>query len=158
MNRIVRTYDPAIIKAVFLHPTIWNTIQDDEAICPAFYEPKLSEDLIYLAAFDDDELLGIVLFHRESAATVKGHMAFLPNSYGHRTKETIALAFDWLWTHTSYVRIYAGVPALNALARQVCERVGMTRFGINQNAWLKGGKLWDVFLYGLSKPEVEHGR
>jgi len=156
MNRIVRTFDPQIVKTVFLHPTVWQTIQDDEPLCPATWEPVFNSHIIYLAAFDGDELLGIFLFQRESAATVQGHTAFLPNGYG-RAKELTGLAFEWIWNNTGYSRIYAGVPAENAMARRLVEKAGMSRFGVNADAWLKHGILHDVHLYGISKPGVNHG-
>ena len=155
MNRVVRTFDPHIVKAVMLHPSVWTRVQDDEPICPATWEPVFHPSIIYLAAFDDSELLGLFLLKKDNAATVQGHLAFLPNAYG-RTVDPLRLAIEWVWANTGFKRITAGIPRCNGLARRVVERAGMTRFGTNPGAWLKHGLLHDVDLYGISRG-VNHG-
>jgi hypothetical protein len=58
-----------------------------------------------------------------------------------------------MFEHSTAERIIAEPPACNRLAVQLASRT-MKQYGINERAFMKGGILQDLVLFGVSKGDL----
>lgn len=150
-----RTHDWALVKAIATHPKVWNTITDDFSPQPRDWEPNQDEAVWYvLAKTEGGSLLGMFTFYPENAICWRSHVCMLPESWGLQAQQACREVFTWLWAHSSCLRIIGSIPECNSLALGFALQCGMERFGINRKAYQRGGKLFDLVMLGISKPET----
>jgi hypothetical protein len=59
----------------------------------------------------------------------------------------------WAWANIQNCRrIVGSVPVTNRLACQFAERAGFAVYGVNLKSYMKGGRLLDQILFGVSAP------
>lgn len=93
------------------------------------------------------------MFEKTSPILFKVHTCVLPIGRGIWANEAAKKMALWIWEHTECQRIVTDVPENNRLALKFAEAAGMQQFGVNPKSYKKGGKLLDVILLGLSRPE-----
>ena len=151
--RFERTADAVLIREIMTHPKIWPWITDDGSPAAADFEPAIHPSLWYVLAFDGEELMGLWLFAAQSSACFEAHTCLLPGQRGERAGEAAKQVIAWIWANTPCRRIFTNVPRFNRAALYFAVRAGLIRFGVNEQSFLKHGKLYDQILLGLSKPE-----
>lgn len=152
------TRDFATIRAVLTHPT-QHRMASDDATHLATWSPSENEWVWYIEAREGDELLGIFTVAPQNCVCYEIHAALLPCAWGARTRTALRGAIEFLWSTTSNMnmgagipRIVATIPAYNKLAIKLARDVGMRAFGRNPASFLRGGKLHDQVLLGISRP------
>lgn len=70
-----------------------------------------------------------------------------------KNKRAAKEAIEYLWANTGVQRIWTQVPAFNAAARKFAKAAGLQMFGTNHQSFLKHGELWDVAMFGISRPQ-----
>lgn len=135
------------------HSRVYPHISDDYSPNSANYRPFEDESLWYvLVTSDDGELLGLFLFVPQNAINWEVHTCLLPKAWGPIARKAGRGMAEWVWANTLCHRITTSVPESNRLALQFALACGMTIFGRNEKSILKGGRLQDQVLLGISRP------
>lgn len=114
-----------------MHPAIWHVVVEDEG-----------------------QVLGLWIVTPQGAACAEIHTCLLPCSYGARASKAVKAAIAWLFENSQFQRLFTNVPDYNRLALRFAKQAGMEVFGVNVRSYLKGGKLYDQILLGLSRSGV----
>jgi RimJ/RimL family protein N-acetyltransferase len=153
-----RSFDYELIRRILTHERIWPHISDDGSPPAGEYRPFESELIWYVVVRDiypdagPEEILGLWMFTPHNAVCWEVHTALLPEAWGGRAHQAAQLMADWIWRNTPCRRIVTNVPENNRLALRFAQAVGMEVYGCNEKSFLKGGKLLDQILLGISKP------
>lgn len=155
-----RTDDWGYIRLVTTTPQLWKHLADDFSGERETWQPRRDDSLIYVKVCDvgphaSGQALGFFLLVAHSPVLYEIHTALLPHAWGARARAAAAGIVAWTWEHTSCRRLITSVPASNRLALAFAKRAGMQQYGVNEKAYLKGGKLEDLILLGRSRPERE---
>lgn len=149
---VVRTWDYALIKKLATDPSIFPWISDDFHKDPENWEPIQTSLVRYLIASDVEGSFGFGIFIPDTWACWKGHLGFLPRSYGEKAIESFRRMLDWMWTYTSAERLVGEIAQENRRALNFVVRAGLTPYGINQKSFRRDGRLQDQVCVGISKP------
>lgn len=149
-----RTMDYALIKWIITRPEIWQHATDDFGPSPAEFEPAQSDAVWYVSVRDGDELLGMFMLVPENAICWKVHTCMLSTAWGKKAKQAAKEGIEWAWENMPALRLVTDVPEYNRQASIFARWAGMTQFGLNPKSYQKNGKLQDVMLLGISKPEA----
>jgi len=152
MIEFERSTDYALIRQVMTHARVWPHITDDGSPNVDSFHPVESESFWYVLARRDGELLGLFLFVPENMITWSVHTCLLPVAWGPVARECGRGVAEWIWRETLCHRIVTTVPVTNTLALEFAKSCGMRAFGRNPQSILKGGKLVDQILLGISRP------
>ncbi len=154
MIHIERSQDYALIRGIMTHPRVYPHLRDDASPAAADFQPIESEALCYLVAWDANELLGLWLLVPLNAVCWEIHTALLPNAWGDRARRASDVMLAWVWGNTPCRRIVTHVPADNRLAYHFALAAGMHVFGIDEQSFLKGGRLLDQICLGINRPRA----
>lgn len=153
MIRFERTRDLSLVRAILTDEAIWRHIVDDGGPDARNWQPCDHPGIWYVLVRDAHKaLLGIYAFYPQNAICFEIHTAFLPHAWGPATTAAGREIFAWMWASSPALRIVANVPADNRLVLRYAERSGMTRYGVNKASFLRGGRLHDQILLGISRP------
>jgi hypothetical protein len=141
-----------LVRTTMAHPKIYPHITDDSAVPVDEFAPIDSPYILYLTCHDGDEYLGLWMFVQTNAVMLEVHTCLLPGHGFHRARQAAIEAAEWIWENTGCQRIWTQVPRNNRIARKFAEASGMVQFGTNPQCFLKGGKLVDLLLLGISRP------
>lgn len=143
----------ALVREIMTHPRVYRWITDDSSPQPWAFQPVEHDGFWYVMVYNDDGVnLGLFLFHPSSDATWEVHTCLLPVAWGMAAQAARECA-EWMWQEVPQLaRIVTRVPANNRLALMLAREAGMTQWGVNPQAWRKGGVLWDEYWLGMSRP------
>lgn len=143
------TEDLTLVRSVITHPQIWDHVSDDYSGQPESFVP--AAQALYLAMYDDSELLGVFLVHPHNTVCWEVHTCLLPNAWGPRARVAAQSAIAWMWQHTAARRLITNVPVTNRLALRFARQSGFTEFGRNPDSFQKDQILHEQVLLGISK-------
>jgi RimJ/RimL family protein N-acetyltransferase len=149
-----RTTDYALIKQIITTPAIFTHASDDFSPAAEQWEPVQSDQIWYVLVKDGAELLGLFMLVPENAICWKVHTCLLPNAWGRKAKQAAKEGIEWVWKNMPSLRLITDVPEYNRQASIFARWAGMTEFGVNPKSYMKHGKLQDVTMLGISKPEA----
>ena len=147
--RFEPTHDIELIRAIVV--PFLPDISDDFTPDAEHYMPPA--DGRYLLGYDGEELLGMWLLVPHTQVCWEVHAVMLhplKPFCGKCNIEAFRQMYRWVWANTLCRRIIACVPAFNRRAVLMASWSGMERFGVNPRAFLKGGKLHNVVMLGIS--------
>lgn len=150
---LARTFDPDLVRRIVTDARIYRKCGDDYAPHPEVYRPLDDPAMIYLAVSQDDTVRGIFALIPHSRIMFEVHTCLLPEILGDQAAEAAQKLLGWIWEHTPCMRLITAVPAYNRLAFKFAKAAGMTEWGCNPRAYMKGGGLHDIIMLGLSRPE-----
>lgn len=142
--------DLELIRSTITNPRIWASVSDDAISSAEEFMPIISDSVIYLGMFVDDQFHGLFMLHAHNAVCWEVHTCLLPSAWGSASifaHECI----EWIFNTTACQRLITNIPEGNALAKRLALSVGMQIFGINQKSFLKNGILIDQTMLGISK-------
>ena len=148
--RFRRVHDYATIQSVMTHEKIYAAISDDFSPPREKFLARLDDAIWYVGCWMDDSFLGLWAFLPTSAMRWSVHTCLLPCAWGSAVAATKAMLV-WLWNNSPCQRIVTEVPVENRLALRLAKQAGMEFIGIDRKSIMKGGKLQDQILLGLSK-------
>lgn len=151
------TGDMALVKSIITHPKIWPYVSDDYSPPPEDFSPPQAEGITYLLVSEDNEDLGCFILHPHSSTTWEVHTCLLPVVWG-RSDEATKGGTEWVWANLPCLRLITNVPTPNKLALRLAKRSGMCQFGLNPDSFVKGGKVYAMFMLGISRPGIESMR
>ena len=144
-----QTDDSEFVTRCLTHPSVWRMGSDDSmtGINPGLFFVQKNNKL-WLKAGDHGVLMG----DQRNLVTYEVHVALLPGARGQAVDICIG-AMRWMFSNTKAQRLNASIPEYNKLALRLASKVGMELMGINKKSFLKNGKLFNQYLYGISKGE-----
>ena len=150
-----RSEDWELIKKIVTHPRVYPAVSDDFSPPASEWEPIKHQDAWYVIARDGEDVLGLWALFPDSRICWKVHTCLLPKSYGERARVAVRGFSAWVWANTPCLRVITDVPDYNRLAMNFALEAGLTEFGVNRKAYMKNGKLHDLVMLGISKPEPD---
>jgi len=153
--RIERTEDAGLIRGVMTHPQIYPNISDDASPPAEEFQPVMAEALWYVAAYVDDELMGVFALFPQNGICWEVHTCLLPKAWGRHSRMIVREGIRWVFENTPCKRIITNVPEYNRLALKLACDAGMKMFGVNKGSFQKNWVLYDQYLLGLSPEEVD---
>jgi RimJ/RimL family protein N-acetyltransferase len=150
--RFERTGDLELVRRILTHPRIWRHISDDGSPPPEEFRPPEHPSIWYVLVWDGEELLGLWMLVPHNTVCWEIHTALLPQAWGERARRAARECVAWIWRETPCQRLITAVPASNRLALRFAERAGMRVWGVNEKSFLRGGRLEDQIMLGLSRP------
>lgn len=149
-----RTYNYELARSIMTHSArMYRAISDDYSPGINDFRPFEHESLWYvIVSSDDGELLGLFLFVPQNFICLEVHTCLLPNAFGRAAKEAGRGVAKWMWGNSLAHRLVTSIPESNRLAVKFAMDCGMRQYGRNEKAILKGGKLQDLLLFGISRP------
>lgn len=147
---IRRIVDVDHVRRVFAHPDVWPWLVDDLAPAPApdQWRPLDPADVIYLGT---DQAVWMAV--PTNSVTWDVHSAVLPEARGARAVGWGIEAARWMFNHGAR-KLTTSVPADNRAALAFARRCGFRPEGINRLSWLKGGRMLDQHLLGMTEAEA----
>jgi hypothetical protein len=145
--------DWPLIKAIATDPQVYRHVSDDFSPEPSRWEPIKHVQVSYVLAKENDEIYGLFALIPENTICWKAHPCLLPKAFGEKSRQITAGFIEWLWKNTPCMRLIAEVPKENQIVKKYALDCGMVEFGVNEASLMKGGKLHDQILYGISKPK-----
>ena len=153
--RIERTFDEQVVKSVMLHPAIWATVAEDDQI-PGDWEPETDGEC-WLEVVNGDTLVGLYNFHPTNSTTLEIHAHVLPQYRKDCAFESGDLALKWMLEQApeQYQKVIAQVPTLYGNVIKFTLAHGFTLEGINRLSDRIGGVLYDQYLLGITRNEIQ---
>jgi RimJ/RimL family protein N-acetyltransferase len=147
-----RTHDLSLVRRILTDPAVWPHVGDDFAPPRKEWHPNSDDRIWYVLAIEKTRLIGLFTFAPRSTVLWEAHVVFMP---GRRSRgvNIVEQMFAWMFEHSTAERIIAEIPALNRLAVKLASKT-MTPYGVNERAWMKGGTLQDLVLFGVSKGDI----
>ena len=153
MIQLSETHNLQTVKEIVTHPSIYPFVADDGSPNPEEWEAP--DSFTYCLVHDGDEILGVWIFRKCNAVTWEVHTCLLPNARGKRGYEALKLLPEWAWKNLEGARrVITEVVEDNQPALVFALRAGMEKYGVNKQSYLKGGKLLDAILLGISRGET----
>lgn len=140
--------DVDFIKMVFSTPGIWDAVSDDNTPSIDKLDMSVVVNTTYMLIPDN---IGCFTYHPWNSVTWEMHSAVLPEYRGKQALEGASLAGHWMFDNTPCRKIVTLIPANNVRARALAHAGGMVKEGIVTQSYLKGGKLIDMHIYGITK-------
>jgi len=150
-----RSVDYDLIRKILTHEKIWPFISDDFSPSVEQFQPDRHPLIWYVVARDEDEnneLLGLWMFHPQNMVCWEVHTALLPSCWGARARKAALALPYWIFHNTSCRRIVTNVPDTNRLALHFAMDAGMKIYGVNDASYRKNGRLLDQVCLGISAP------
>jgi hypothetical protein len=152
---IEETKDPALIKQLATHPSIFRHVSDDYTAIAEAWEPNVTSKLVVnLVARDGEDYFGFGIFIARTWSCYEGHMGFLPQSYGDPAIRAFEEMIEWMWQHTTAARITGEICQENRRAIKFAMRAGFKPYGVNEKSKMLGGVLRDQVCLGISRPSL----
>jgi hypothetical protein len=142
--------DSDIIRAVYGSPGTWEAVSDDNTppLEGIDLSTILSNPVMCVLIVDD---AAVFLFHPHNSVMFEMHSAVKPEFRGPQAVEAARMAGFWIFEHTPCMKIITLIPAGNVPAVVLARRGGMVKEGTLTASFLKGGRLIDQYVYGITK-------
>jgi RimJ/RimL family protein N-acetyltransferase len=150
----MRSFDREFIRATMTHRRIWPHIADDNAGDPEDFAPIMHPGLYYLTPEHQGARVGVFFYHAHTPTFWEVHTCVLPAFWGAPATSAARAGLLWMVQNTSCCKVITHVPSDNPTARRFAHRVGLTDEGINRASFLKGGKLLDQYVLGITGEEI----
>ena len=149
--------DRDFIKAIYEMPGMMKYLSDDN--CPDKMQDcvdmLVNTPTIYALIPEQDSVkTGLFLFVPWNYTTYELHVAILPEYRGEHSVLSGIDAGFWMFINTCCHKIVTQIPVPNYRAKALALSVGMKLEGVNRKSYMKGGKLYDMYLYGICKEEA----
>jgi hypothetical protein len=139
------TQDVGLIRQAILAPN--NLPWAFESHLERFtWKPQIRHEINYIACYEGEQFLGIVVTIRQTDTRCESHIAFLPCAFG-KTDKIGQECLHWIWENTPYREILAPCVEGNSLAARFLTRVGFSKCGSRTKPWLKDGILHQMDLF-----------
>lgn len=149
-----RTQDYDLVKRIVTHPRIYKRIVEDHGPKPEDWQAPQHDAILYMLALDPNlKLLGLFMFHPITSVCLEVHTCLYPGKQA-TAYQAFREMISWIWENTTYERVIGSVPAYNQPACEMAKQAGFRAHGRNVRAFRKFGKLHDLVLLGVSRPEA----
>lgn len=148
---IKRTTNEKDIARIINHPKVWDMVADDLSQKP--YVPIMDDSIIYLI---NKHKTGLIRIDPVNGITGQVHTTAIPELWG-KAVGFVKESTIWLFDNTRYMKVITFIPTYNKLAIKLAIKSGMEQEGCIKESFLKGWKLYDQIIYGLTKEQFKEG-
>lgn len=163
MITIERTFDPAIVREISLHPDLWKTNRNDflpetkTHLTGSDRHYIISQQNYILAAYIGD--LPIGLFYLEPSVTAgvyQAHIHVLPAFRSEYATEIGLKSINWFFDNTDNVTIVAFIPTVHRhVTNYATKRLGFRQCGVIPSAFKLNDELHDITMISLNRNQVK---
>jgi len=148
---IFRCTNEKDISRIVNHPKVWDMVSDDLSQKP--YVSVMNDSIIYLT---NKHKTGLIRIDPFNGITGQVHTTALPELWG-KAVGFVKESTIWLFDNTRYMKVITFIPTYNKLAIKLAIKSGMEQEGCIKKSFLKGWKLHDQLIYGLTKEQFKEG-
>jgi len=153
---VKRITDREIVESFVFDDDLWERSSEDGS-------PKEISDLYlyapqcyYLLVNHGGSNVGLMVCHEGMSKVVEVHIKVKNKDRKQHAKMVGFICLKWLMMNTEYNKVITWVPSIYPHVRNFCKRkFGFTEEGCNRRSFLKNGEMIDMFLYGLTREEIE---
>lgn len=98
--------------------------------------------------------IGVFIVSAHSIYLYEIHEAFLPEAWGIRALQATIEFREFIWRETKCLRMFGQIVRSNRLALRFAKAAGMLEFGVHPESFMKGGRMQDQVLVGISRPQA----
>jgi len=138
-------------NAILGHDSVYFDTIDDFVDPDGRYrigEIFINSHICYVLSPND---FSIFVFVPVNGVTYEAHTAILPEGRGRKGIEAGISVLSWMFTETRCMKIITWIPVFNRSAVYFARNCGLNWEGTNSQSFLKDGKLYDQYLYGIRK-------
>ena len=148
---VERTKDKSIISKILNDDDIFNAIAEDGCKKGEF-DPDVDGEI--WVSVVHGELMGVCNFHAINKITIQGHIHILKK---HRKHSLLAAnsIYRWLLDNSGFLKLNVEIPSCHINVMKYCKAIGFSLEGLNRLSYLKGGKVLDQVLLGITRSEIE---
>lgn len=142
------TKDVRYIHKFLTDEKIWRMTSDDSTGSTnpdLFFIP--TENILYIKV---DDIGLITLIPKDQVYSV--HVAFKREAYG-TTTFILKKCLEWFWERSEAIELVASIPAYNYLALRLANKIGMYMTGIDKDAFIKDGFVYDIINYKIRRKQ-----
>jgi len=151
--KVLRTFDPVLVHAIMTEPEMFATVAEDGQR-PEQFRPDVHSEA-WLMMFDDEDVYALYRVHAMNSVTCEIHAQVRPKHRKVRSRETGVLALKWIYDNApQYKKVICWVPEIYPNVRAFAESFGFELEGTNKKSYIKGGKLRDQWLLGISREAI----
>ncbi|WP_372857613.1 DUF2824 family protein [Pseudoalteromonas sp.] len=150
---IERTKDAKKIKSILSIDGLWETISDDNATKDNFIIDADKD--CYLLVKDDDLVVGCFKVEAVNSCCIIAHINIIPK-YRKKYSKLAGLAFyNWVVSNDFIKKVTVNIPVLYENVKKYCLAFGFKEEGLNRESILKGGKMADQWIMGITREEIK---
>lgn len=154
---IGRLIDADLVNSVIKHDKIFPHLTDDFTNNADVFDTQAvveNESVYFIGVAVDDELASVFYYQPHNHATFEVHSAVLPKYRGKLSVKMAKESLKWIFDNTPCRKVITHVPVGNNPAFVLSKKVGMQIEGINRKSIMKGGKMIDQTLLGITIEEL----
>ncbi len=153
---VERVTDRAIVESFMFHPDLWDRSSEDGSE-QAIHDGYLTAPQCYfLLVKCESRPVGMMVCHEGLSKTVEIHIKVKPEDRKAHAVSVGDASLIWLMENTAFNKVITWVPEIYPAVRAFCKRkYGFIEEGCNRQSFNKGGKMVDMYLYGLTRKEIE---
>ena len=153
--KIYRTFDDNATRDIMLSPGIWEKCAE-EGQAPEDYSPETEADC-WLLIEVGGESIGAYNVHPHNSTTLEIHAHILPDFRRKYAFESGDMALEWIMNEApeSYQKVIAQIPSCYKNVIDFTLGHGFVKEGINRLSDVIDGVLYDQWLLGITRPEIE---
>lgn len=148
MIYLQKTINLDLVKRILTTPGLYEEIKEDGCL-----DINPDSHSTYLIAYEENEILGLIVYHSINSITVQGHINILPQYWGKRMDEVAFKSFEWLKENSTCQKIIAMIPEQCPQVLEASKRYGFQEEGFLKNSILRKGILQGQHIVGR---ELEH--
>ena len=152
--RLERSHDMGIIRRIAVDADVWNQSCDDFSGDPADYQPP-ADGAIYVVVWKGDVPKGFFALVPRTKIRYEIHTMLLSSLSPWNKMDAAAQMKLWVFANTPCQRLFTEVATCNSSALGFAKHFGMVESGREPACFMKNGKLHDVIVLGLNRPEKE---
>lgn len=141
---VERTLHVGECLLILTNQDIFDSISEDGATFDHLKVDVLTD--IWLKITVNDQLIGVVKFKQTFNRCYDSHIHILPDFRKKHSKEAATKILDWCHEFIPGSTLYATVPELCQNVKNFLLRNDFEETGVIPNAWLKDGKLRNMFI------------
>ena len=150
--KLQRIHDMNLVDGILNHPLVAPSLTDSEDWNVMVDHPSIH---YLLVLSDENEVLGLYVLIPFNSVTLSVHSAFLPEGYGYGTKKAGELCKEYIFDTLQMQKLITQVPAYNIHAKGYAQRQGLKMEGTLVKAYSHHDKLYDIYLFGLTREEYQ---
>lgn len=129
-------------------------MHDDFAPDPAEFECVEHPLVSFMVVEEAGRDIGVFVVNAHSTVLWEIHEAFLPEAWGMTALRATIEFREWIWRESKCMRLFGQILKSNRLAIRFAKAAGMVEFGVHPESFMKGGKMQNQILVGISRPET----
>lgn len=154
MIKVEPTNDMHLIREIMISDEIWDCSVEDGTKKEGFY-PSFDNMSVWFLCTVDGKVAGSILAHNDNVTTIKIHPYILSN-YRVKSRIIIKEFFKWFLCNAKFAsKIIVSIPFSRKVVYNFAKKVGFVDEGINRESYLSGGTLYDQWMLGITRKEIE---